>query len=94
MAMRFASAHKGNTCCQLLKAGKPVDGTSDNQLRLENGKSYKIVAERRDGQLSLTVDDKPMFSVKDENPPHAPADDMIGLSARVRFEYFKLCRQR
>ena len=73
---------KGNTCCLATRDDRTIAGTDSNTVRLDVDKSFQLIAEQDQGQVSLSVNGVQVFSVKDDKPLNVPAMDLVGLSGR------------
>ena len=70
---------KGNTCSLLKRKGEVVTSTINKAVRPEAGKTYKIVAEKLDNRVSLSVDGAQVFSYTDPTPLEDPSRGCVGL---------------
>jgi len=70
---------KGNTCSLLKKKDEVVTATINKAIRPEAGKTYKIVAEKLDNRISLSVDGAQVFSYTDPTPLEDPSRGSVGL---------------
>ena len=65
----------------LLRGENVLERAAEPGVQLRSGRTYRIVAEQRDGVLSLSVDDVQIFTTKDK-PLQNGALDVLGLAVR------------
>jgi hypothetical protein len=77
----FRFAIDGTTPPLLLRGGLVLARANASGVRLRSGTTYRIAAQRHDGELSLSIDGVPVISIKD-TPLESGALDIVGLAVR------------
>jgi len=70
---------KGNKMGRLLRQGTQVDESVNGKAVVTAGKKYTLVAEKNAGTVSLTLDGKEVFSVKDQAPIKGDSSALVAL---------------
>jgi len=91
----FQFRGRGGSC--RLRKGRKTLRSAGGSVRWRSGKCCHVVAERDDGQVSLSVDGKKVLSVRDEEPLAGGALNLVGLTGSrctLRVERFVVCTRK
>jgi len=75
----FQFRSRGSSC-RLRRGRRTLKSASGESFRLASDKTYHILAERDDGQISLSIDGKQILSVTDDSPLESPVMNLVGLT--------------
>ena len=76
-ALQFRSRGKS---CRVIRGSMTLKSVGADRFQWDSKKTYHIIAERNDGQISLSIDGKQILSATDDTPLESPLMNLVGIT--------------